>query len=350
MYYMLKASDFALNLLSSCPITNHPTSPITSITMKKIFSTLLFGLFALAAMAQEHAVYSQYQVFPHLINPGYTGFDNNHIFLVNARSSWTGFPGSPSTYTFLYNGPVGDKLGLGGSLFAEKIGAQTVTRLQGSYSFRFQVQSAQIGLGLTTEFMRRRISGDVLSNPIVDPNDGALEGSVDGQRLFTSSFGAHILFDKKVFTSLVLPSAIRARLDEIPLDDPRTENGSGVQYYIFQLGAMLDVPSQNFLLIPSIAIRNVRDVPFQVDLNLQGRFMEEKLIAGLTYRPNTGGSMAFLLGSKYKQFNIFYSYDVSFGPFQQYNSGSHEFSVAYAFERKKPRIPLENTDLYQQGN
>ncbi len=317
--------------------------------MKKIFFTLFFGLFALAAFAQEQAVYSQYQVFPNLINPGVAGFDNKHLFLINARSSWTGFPGSPTTYTLMYNGPAGDKLGLGGSIFSEKIGSQNVIRLQGIYSFRFQVQRARIGLGLTTEFLRRRISSDVLSNPIVDPNDGALEGSVDGQRLFTSSFGAHLLFDERVFASLVLPTAIRARLDEIPLDDPRTENGSGIQYYIFQLGAILDIPTQNFKLVPSIAIRNVRDVPFQVDLNLQGRFLEDKLTAGLTYRPSTGGSMAFLLGTRYKQFHLFYSYDVSFGPFQQYNSGSHEFTVGYGFERKKPRIPLENTDLYQQN-
>ncbi|MCB0531472.1 MAG: PorP/SprF family type IX secretion system membrane protein [Lewinellaceae bacterium] len=317
--------------------------------MKKIFSILLFTLSVFAATAQEQAVYSQYQIFPNLINPGVTGFDNNYLFLINARSSWTGFPGSPTTYTFMYNGPVGDKLGLGGSLFAEKIGSQTVTRVQGIYSFRFQVQRAKIGLGLTTEFLRRRISGDVLSNPIVDPNDGALEGSVDGQRLFTSSFGAHLLFDEKVFASLVLPTAIRARLDEIPLDDPSRENGSGIQYYIFQLGTIVDIPSQNFKLVPSIAIRNVRDVPFQVDLNLQGRFLEDKLIAGLTYRPSTGGSMAFLLGTRYNNFNLFYSYDVSFGPFQQYNSGSHEFSVAYMFERKKPRVPLENTNIYQQN-
>ncbi|MBL7776163.1 MAG: PorP/SprF family type IX secretion system membrane protein [Saprospiraceae bacterium] len=317
--------------------------------MKKICSTLIFGLLVLSAMAQEQAVYSQYQVFPNLINPGVTGFGNNFMFLANARSSWTGFPGSPTTYTFMYNGPVGDKLGLGGSVFAEKIGAQTVTRLQGSYAFRFKVQTAEVGLGLTTELLRRRLTGDVLNNPIVDPNDGALEGSVDGQRLFTSSFGAHVVFDGKVFTSLVLPTAIRARLDEIPLDDPQTESGAGIQYYIFQLGAIVDVAAQNFKLVPSIAIRNVRDVPFQVDLNLQGRFLEDKLIAGLTYRPNTGGSMAFLLGTRYNRFNLFYSYDVSFGPFQQYNSGSHEFTVGYTFERKKPSVPLENTNIHQQN-
>jgi len=316
--------------------------------MKKIFFTLISGLYFLAAAnGQEQAVYHHYQVFPTLVNPGSAGFDNSHTFLINARSSWTGFPGSPTTYTVMYTGPVGDKLGLGGSVFSEKVGAQTVTRLQGIYSFRFQLQKARIGLGLTTEFLRRRVDSDILNNPLVQPTDEVLEGWVDGQRVFTSSFGANFMYDDRVFAHLVLPSAIRARLDEIPVDEEEA-SGSGIQYYIFHLGTILEIPSQNFKLVPSIAIRNLRDVPFQVDLNLQGRFLEDKLIAGMTYRPSTGGSMAFLLGTKYKQFNLYYTYDISFGPFQQYNGGSHEISAAYSFERKKPRIPLENTDLYQQ--
>lgn len=316
--------------------------------MKKVLYSLLFGLFAVAATAQEHAIYSHYQIFPSLINPGATGFDNNYLFLANARSSWNGFPGAPTTYTFLYNGPVGDKLGLGGSIFSEKIGAQNVSRIQGIYSFRFQVQRTKIGLGLTTEFMRRRISSDVLNNPLVNPGDGVLEGAVDGQRLFTSSFGAYALFDDAVFVNFVLPTAIRARLDEIPLDDPRTESGSGLRYYILQLGTNVQIEKHNFKLVPSITVRNVREVPFQVDLNLQGHFLDDKLIAGLTYRPNSGGSMAFLIGSRYNNFNLFYTYDVSFGPFQQYSNGSHEFTAAYSFARKKQRVPLENTNLYQQ--
>lgn len=317
--------------------------------MKKIFSTFIFGLFIFSAVyAQEQAVYSQYQVFPVLINPGYSGFDNHHLFLLNARSSWTGFPGAPQTYTFLYTGPVGDKLGIGGGLFSEKIGDMNVTRIQGNYSFRFQLQRANFGLGLTTEFLRRKVSSSLLTNPLVQPTDEVVEGWTDGQRVFTSSFGAYMLYDERVFAQIVFPSAIRARLDEIPVDQ-EPESGAGIRYYIVQLGAILDIPSQNFKLVPSLTVRNLRDVPFQVDLNLQGRFLEDKLIAGLTYRPNTGGSLAFMLGTRYKQFNLFYTYDVSFGPFQPYNGGSHEFSVGYAIERKKPRIPLENTDLYQQN-
>lgn len=317
--------------------------------MKKAFYSLLFGLLATAASAQEHAIYSQYQVFQNLINPGVAAFGNEYLFLANARHSWAGFPGAPRSYTFLYTGPVGDKLGLGGSVFTEHIGNQIVSRIQGIYSFRFKVDRAQVGLGLTTEFLRRRLNNEVLTNPLVDVRDDVLAGAVDGQRLFTSSFGAHVLYDDAFFASLVLPSAIRARLDEIPTDEPQNETGAGLRYFILQIGGVLNLYEQNFKLLPSIAVRSIRDVPFQVDLNLQGRFMDDKLIAGLTYRPNSRGSMAFLIGTQYNRFNLFYTYDISFGPFQQYSTGSHEFSFAYTFKRKKPPVPIQNMNIYPQA-
>ncbi|MCS6929400.1 MAG: PorP/SprF family type IX secretion system membrane protein [Saprospiraceae bacterium] len=317
--------------------------------MKKITYALMFGLWVTHGFTQEQAIYSQYQVFQNLINPAVAGFGNEFLFLANARHSWAGFPGAPQSYTFLYTGPVGDKLGLGGSLFTEHVGDQVVSRLQGIYSFRFKIDRAEVGLGLTTEFLRRRLNNNILTNPLVDARDDVLEAGVVGQQIFTSSFGAHLLYDEAMFISIVLPTAIRARLDEIPTEEPRDETGAGLRHFILQLGGILNFYQHNFKLLPSIAVRSIRDVPFQVDLNLQSHFMEGKLIAGITYRPNTRGSMAFLIGTRFNRFNLFYSYDLSFGPFQQYNFGSHELSLAYTFKRKKPPIPIQNTNIYQQA-
>jgi len=316
--------------------------------MKKAFFTLLYVLIAVAAFSQEQAIYSQYQVFPVLINPGYTGFENTHQVLANARSTWTGFPGKPTDYTVMYNGPVTEKLALGAGVFSEKIGDMTTVKLQLNYAFRFKIQKAQIGLGLSTEFLRRQASSDLLSDPLVDRNDSALEGLVDGQQIFDASIGTHILYDERLFVGLSLPNTIRTRLDEVPVEEPNG-GGSLFQHYVFQLGYILDVPSQNFKVVPSLTMRKFRDTPYQIDLNVQGRFLEDKLIAGLTFRPNSQGSAVFLIGTKYKQFQFFYSYDVAFSNFQQYNGGSHEISVACSLARKsaKPGAVTPQTDLFQ---
>jgi type IX secretion system PorP/SprF family membrane protein len=316
--------------------------------MKKAFFTFLLGCLTVAAFAQEQAVYSHYQVFPILINPAYTGFEGNHQLLANARSTWTGFPGRPTTYTLLYNGPVSDKLALGGGIFSEKVGDLSTLKFQVNYAFRFQVQKAKIGLGLSTEFLRRQASADLLTDPTVDRNDAVLEGLIDGQQIFDASIGAHMLYDNRLFIGLTLPNTVRTRLDEVPVDEQTEGSSSLLQHYVFQLGYQLNVPKQNFMVIPSLTMRKFRDTPYQIDLNVQGRFMEEKLIAGLTFRPNNRGAVAFQLGTRHNSFQVLYAYDVSFGPFQQYNGGSHEVTVAYSLRKGgKSGKGTPTSDLYQ---
>ncbi len=310
--------------------------------MKKALFTLSFSLLLVAAFAQELAVYSQYQIHPVLINPGYTGFENKHEVIGNVHSSWTGFSGAPTAYTLLYTAPVGDKLALGGGIFSEKAGNQNVMKLQLNYAFRFQVQKARIGLGLSTDFINRNLKSELLDNPLVQPNDDVLEENVNGQSIFDATIGTYMLYDDRFFVGLSLPNAIRTRLDDVLVEETDQQRNSLFQHYIFQFGYIANIASQNFKVIPSLTMRNVRDTPYQIDLNVQGRFLEEKLIAGLTFRPNNEGSMAFLLGSRYQQFQVTYSYDVAFSRFQKYNSGSHEISLSYSFARKAARpAPVE---------
>lgn len=314
--------------------------------MKKTFSTLFFGLLALAAFAQEQAYYSQYHLFPVLINPAYTGFENQHQFVANARSSWTGFPGKPNTYTLMYNGPVGDKLALGGGLFSDKANEVQTTKLQFNYAFRFKIQKARIGIGLSTDFLNRRADASLLDNRTVDINDGVLESMVDGQQIFDASVGAYMLYDERFMLGLSLPNTIRTRLDNVPVEE-QAESGSVVDHYIFQMGYLFDVPNQNFKLIPSLTMRKIRDTPYQIDLNVQGRFLEDKLIAGLTVRPGDAGSAVCLIGTKVNNLQFFYSFDLSFSNFQQYNGGSHEISVAYNLVRKQPKSVDVPQDAYK---
>lgn len=302
--------------------------------MKKILFTLIFGLSTLAVFAQEQAIYSQYHVFPTFINPATTGFDNQHQFVANYRSTWTSFPERPNTYTLMYNGPVGDKLALGGSIFSDNAGKVSTTKVQINYAFRFQVKKVRIGLGLSTEFLNRRADASLLNDPLVERNDDIVENLVDGQQIFDASVGGYAIHDNKFFVGLSLPNTVRTRLDQAPVAGEETEKRDLFEHYIFQMGYKFDLADQNSKVIPSITMRKVRDTPYQIDLNIQGRFLDEKLIAGLTFRPGTSGAAVCMLGTKLNQFQFFYSYDLSLSNFQRYTGGSHEISIAYAFNRK----------------
>ena len=308
--------------------------------MKKAFFTLVLGLAAsVTIIAQEAATYAQYQLYPIFYNPGVTGFSGDHEFLVNARKAQASFPGTPVSYTAMYHGSVGDKLGLGGSVFSEKIGDMTTTKVQGNYAFRFRLQKAQIGIGLSTAFINSRVNSGLLSNEYVAPGDAVLEDHTNGQQIFDASVGLHLLYDEKLFVALALPNTARTRIDQVPVDVPQVETTNSRTNYVFHFGYILNRPGQGYSLIPSLAIRSIRDVPFQVDLNLQGRFLEDKLIAAITMRPGTSGIAGFMIGSQFKNAQVIYSYDIAFGPFQQYHAGSHEITLSYALKSRKKAMP-----------
>ena len=107
-------------------------------------------------------------------------------------------------------------------------------------------------------------------------------------------------------------------------------------YYTFNLGHRFELTQQKVSLEPSILLRQIRNAPFQMDLNLKAGFLDEQLIAGLSYRAGLG-AMGILLGTRLTNFNLYYSYDVSFQRFQKYNTGSHEITVAFSFKKREKK-------------
>jgi type IX secretion system PorP/SprF family membrane protein len=307
--------------------------------MTKALSTLVLGcLFATSLLAQEAANYTQYQLYPVLYNPGVTGFGGGHEVIINAKKSQLGFKGTPVAYTAMYHGSIGDKLGLGGSIFSESIGDINTTKLQGNYAFRFKVQKAQIGIGLTTEFINQSLDASLLDNNLIDQTDVLVAEWTGGRQFFDASAGTHILYDEKLFVGLALPNLVRSRIDQISPDVPLSPEVDTEGRYFFHFGYILDRQNQGYKLIPSIAVRNYRNVPLQVDLNVQGRFLQDKLIAAITMRPGDAGLAGFMIGTSQKNLQLVYSYDIAFGPFQQQHNGSHELSLSYALQPRSKKI------------
>jgi type IX secretion system PorP/SprF family membrane protein len=312
--------------------------------MRKILFTLMLGLVSVAIFAQEQAIYNHYPVLPVYMNPAATAFNNKHQLIGNARTSWTGFPGQPKAFTLMYNGPVGDKLALGGGLFSERLGDLRTTRVSVNYAFRFQLNKARIGLGLSTEFLNRKLDNDLLGNALVDPGDLIVEQMAEGQSIFDATMGAYMVYDERFILGFTLPNAIRARLDDVPTVG-NSEESNQFKHFTFQLGYVADLQAYNCKITPTLTMRQFRDTPSQLDLNVTARFLDDRFIAGITYRPSYKGTAMFLIGSKYQQFEAYYSYDVAFSNFQSYSGGSHELTLAYNIPRKAKAAVNEGTPV-----
>lgn len=317
--------------------------------MKKliILCACLFIL-KVSVKAQEEAVFGHYIFNPVLLNPAASGFDEKHhnVFM-NIRSAWTDFPGTPKTYALSYNGPVGNRFGLGAMLYTENIASITFYRAQLSYAFRYNMEDMKISAGFSTQLNRTRVENPDATSSIFDQNDEALANAMDGESVFDATIGIYGSYKERFNFGLSLPSLIRTRLDDI---EGGNDDGGGLSNFIINLGGNFDLPENKVKLMPSIVVKKVRSAPTIIDFNMVSSFLADRLIAGLSYKAvnDADGNFGVILGTKYNALRFVYSYDVNLGDFQKYNGGSHEITINIEFDRGEGKF--DRSRKYRKNN
>ena len=299
--------------------------------MKRLLYIVLSIVITTGALkAQETGVFSQYYLNPVLLNPGATGFEAQHEFILNYRNTWAGFDGSPRTFAFQYHGPVGDRMGLGGRLYSDTHGKHRSFIGSVNYAYKFQADLFDFGAGLSVGFEQLRLAS-VADDLFLDDTDELLAQAQDGTTLFDASLGIYGEYDDRFFFGVSFPDLIQTRISNIAgsIEDPNEKFN-----YTLLLGYRFDISDQNFKVEPSLVIKQIRRVPFHVDLNVKLSFLEEQLIAGLTYTASDNSGIGVLLGTRINAFRLYYSYHTTFGDFQQYNNGAHELTLQYTLQRK----------------
>jgi len=301
--------------------------------MKKILLLILSLPVFHFLHAQDEAIFTNYHITPVLINPAAAGFEDYYQLQFNARAQWTGFPDAPQTFAAQINGPVANAFGAGLGVSTET--AAQMTRLKGQLNWAFKFDAGEnfkMAAGFSASYQQIMLDNSVLNSPFIQPGDNIVDENLDGVRDFDASVGIYGKVRESTRMGLAFTNLIQSRLDEMTDET----NQSGLQYYTFFFGHEFDILDLNFKLEPSIMARRVKDAPSQVDLNLKGSFLDDQLITGLSYR--TIGAMGVLLGARLSNFNVFYTYDVSFQRFQKFNSGSHEVMIALTFDKKQSEI------------
>ena len=271
--------------------------------MKKLI--LLLGLVSVLQTlvhAQDEALFMHYNISPILINPAAAGFDETYNLQFNARMQWTGFEDAPKTFAARYNGPLGRTFGLGVGVFTETAAQMSRSKLQLDYAFRYPVnEDWKLAFGFFTEFQQMRIDGDITDSPFYDPADALLVDLLNGKGQFDAALGIYGTFRENTYGGLTFNNLVSSRLSEIA---GVGTSESFFSYYTFNLGHRFELTQQKVSLEPSILLRQIRNAPFQMDLNLKAGFLDEQLIAGLSYRAGLG-AMGILLGTRLTNFNLY---------------------------------------------
>ncbi len=287
----------------------------------------------------ERYITTQGYVNPVLFNPGAIGQTEYHQILINYRNKWASFDDSPKSFIGSYDGSVGNNIGIGAMIVSDNNAA--LETLKGQLGVNYTIKSAnnKIGVGLTTEFVGHNIDAGVINDETIDGTDVLILNRLDGRNFFDISLGAHGVYNDKFIYGITLPGLLSTMLDEGPESSVENEFG-----YILHLGYRLDVESYDIIAEPSIIVKSLRYVPLHVDINMMGRFLDEKLSGGVTYTVGADERLGFLIGARVNAFNFFYSYNVSRHQFQNYNNGSHELSVRFDIGRKDSVMSAEKMD------
>lgn len=303
--------------------------------IKKLGLLTLLCFVGLSIFAQERYIderysYTQHYLYPVLVNPGATGVGDSEI-LFNYKNKWSTFPGSPKTLTLSYNGEIGNRLGFGGLLLTDSNGALETTKGQVSFSYTINSENNDVGFGISTEYIKHKL-GNI--NGQVEIDDPTVLDRLDGNSFFDVSFGVYGVYEKKIKYGIALPSLISSMVEE---GNGSIERELG---FIFHLGYDYDL-SDDVSVEPSIFVKKLMFVPTHVDLNLRASFLDERLTGGLTYTVGAESKLGFLIGTEVKNLDIYYGYNVSSREFQDYNNGTHDFTVAINLSTKKPMETLD---------
>jgi type IX secretion system PorP/SprF family membrane protein len=285
--------------------------------MKTIFTVLLL-LICLIGNAQQDPLYSQYLNNPILLNPAYTGSNQQWQTTAGYRTQWSGFEGNPTTLNFSSHlSLVDNKVGIGLIAIQDKIGEVKNTEFNLSYSYRLEVtDNKYLYFGLSTGMMRYNSDPGLLN----------LQQQDDPAFAFTNNFqfntGAGLMFKTEQYmVGFSVPKLIPTSITE----DDQTIQVYNQHYYLF--GVFTHNFNERVMLKPAVLLKGTSGAPLSVDVNINVVFEQSYTLGLLTRNLNTFGLLA---QAKLKQYRFGYVFEIPTDKSIGQRFYSHEVSLTYS--------------------
>lgn len=299
--------------------------------MKKL-SIIAVLLLAFQMHGQQDPQYTQYMYNMNIVNPAYAGSRENLSFGLLYRNQWSGINGGPETGTFFGHSPIGNNLGIGLSVIADKIGPvkETNTYVDVSYTLRLGGEHRlAFGIKAGATFHDIGLNTGVV---VVDPTDPFFAQDISST---TPNIGAGLFYyTDKYYVSLSVPNM----LSSVHLDANGYKIGSQTQHYFLTGGYVFDL-SPNTELKPSVMVKSAFDAPTSFDVNLNARFFK-KFEIGASYRldDSFSGLVNFALTPSIR---VGYAYDAISSDIKAYAPASHEVILLFDlnFPKRISRSP-----------
>ena len=302
--------------------------------MNKIVLTSLLVLISYMDLkAQQDPQYTQYMYNMNVINPAYAGSKESISFGLLYRKQWVNIDGAPATFTFSGDTPVGNNVGVGLSIIADKVGPVTEQNVYGDFSYSLKLGETQrLSFGLKAGITFNKVGLYDIQSSLPDPSEGVFGTDINDSSL---NLGAGLFYHtKKYYASFSIPNMIKSA----HLDFNGKQYGSDVSHYFLTAGYVFDV-NDDLKFKPSFMLKSAFNVNPSLDLSTNFLY-KEKIEIGATYRleESFGAIINFAVTPELR---IGYAYDHVVSDLKVTSTSSHEIILLYDlfFQKKVSRSP-----------
>lgn len=324
----------------------------------KRFVTLALLIVCAEVSAQYLPNNSQVFQFSPILNPGFSGIENFNDLKFSYRYQWTSFGDfSPKFINLSYNArlkqpldmsynslrisdpsrvraqgiPRGKRIihGLAGHLFQSKIGIIESIGGGATYALHYPiVKQWRLSLGMSGFIENRKL--DMAEVTVRDPDNDKfynhLLNSSTSQTDFNLRAGVLLYTSDFYFGFSYLPLVYAAiQSSDLAFEEP---------FYkaTIQAGYAIQV-NPDLAFKPSVLALLQLDNSIAYDLSVKA-YIQNKVWGGITYRSVKSG--VGMVGFNFNEkFSASYSFELSFGEFQQYSGGSHEIVLGMRLNNLK---------------
>ena len=303
--------------------------------------TYLLLLCSFFGISQElHVpVFTQYLADNNFVlSPTFAGIGDNLRIRANGLTQWVGIKDAPKNQSLYADFRIGDRSGIGLSLYNDRNGYTSQTGAKFSFAHHiildyYSKQYLSFGLSYNINSFKIDISQFNTTHeiPFLDPS------ITDNRAISNNNFDVGLLYRNKGFyvsfnASNILPKTINNNLG--------IEPSLVLNYQLYSGYVIKNSYNRNVEIEPSIYYQYFAgDKRSTTDINLKYRrhnSYDDYYWAGVSYRflndqafqPLTVGPMA---GFKKANFYFGYSYQVMLNQIAAYNSGTHMITLGFDF-------------------
>ena len=281
--------------------------------MKRLILFIGLAFLPLITFSQQESYYTLYRFNMNVINPAYAGALGKNVFAFTSRRQWSSMEDAPSTLAFSYSSERANNVGLGLSVVSDKVFIEQQTFAYADFSYKLDMESTQLYLGLKAGGNFYSADPRVLSTYSTssdpaqqqlsrfNPNVGA--GVYLRGELFWASFSIPRLFNVKRESDNL---AVTAK------DRVHSYLGGGADFAV----------GSGLLLKPSVLFRKVKGLPVTTDITTMLSW-QNQFDLGVSYR--TSSAFALLAVVSLGGVDIGYAYETpTVSSLSQLNLKTHE--------------------------